>query len=103
METWRGMEDCVRLGLTKSIELSNFNSVQIDQVLSIAKIKPVMNQIECHPNLNQKKLRAFCKERGISITACSPFGPPRRSWLKQEDPEVTIEHPVIIEIAKKYT
>ena len=96
------MEECVRLGLTKSIGLSNFNSVQIDRVLSIAKIKPVINQVECHPNLNQKKLKEFCKERGIFITAHSPLGSPKRPWLKPGDPQVTIEHPVIVEIAKKY-
>ncbi|XP_076241670.1 aldo-keto reductase 1B-like [Calliopsis andreniformis] len=102
LDTWRGMEECVKLGLTKSIGLSNFNSQQIDRVLSIAEIKPVMNQIECHPNLNQKKLRDFCAKRGISITAYSPFGSPRRPWAKPGDPQVTMEAPEIVEIAKKY-
>lgn len=96
------MEECCKLGLTKSIGLSNFNSQQIERVLSIAKIKPVMNQVECHPNLNQRKLRNFCKERGIVITAYSPLGSPKRSWVKPDDPQVAIEHPTIIKIGKKY-
>lgn len=45
VETWKGMEECVRLGLTKSIGLSNFNSKQITRVLQNATIKPVMNQV----------------------------------------------------------
>lgn len=45
VETWKGMEECVRLGLTKSIGLSNFNSKQITRVLENASIKPVMNQV----------------------------------------------------------
>ncbi|OAD52082.1 Aldo-keto reductase family 1 member B10 [Eufriesea mexicana] len=102
VDTWRGMEECVKLGLTKSIGLSNFNSQQIDRILSIAQIKPVMNQVECHPNLNQKKLREFCAQRGIAITAYSPFGSPRRTWAKPTDPQVTIEAPEIVEISKKY-
>ena len=102
LETWRGMEECVKLGLAKSIGLSNFNSMQITRILSNSKIKPVMNQVECHPNLNQKKLRDFCKERGILITAHSPLGSPRRPWAKPGDPQVTIDHPVIREIAQKY-
>jgi diketogulonate reductase-like aldo/keto reductase len=39
------MEECVKLGLTKSIGLSNFNSEQIQRVLDIATIKPVVNQV----------------------------------------------------------
>ncbi|XP_069679218.1 1,5-anhydro-D-fructose reductase-like isoform X4 [Periplaneta americana] len=46
VDTWRGMEKCVELGLVKSIGLSNFNSQQIDRVLEIATIKPVVNQIQ---------------------------------------------------------
>ncbi|XP_003696050.2 aldo-keto reductase family 1 member A1-B [Apis florea] len=101
-DTWQGMEECVKLGLTKSIGLSNFNSQQIDRILSIAQIKPVMNQVECHPNLNQKKLRDFCKQRDIVITAYSPLGSPKRTWAKPTDPQVTIETPEILEISKKY-
>ncbi|XP_015602926.1 aldose reductase [Cephus cinctus] len=102
LETWKGMEECVKLGLTKSIGLSNFNSVQIDRVLSIAKIKPMMNQVECNPNLNQKKLIEFCSKRGIAITAYSPFGAPLRYWAKPTDTEVVIERPETLALAKKY-
>ncbi|XP_076295972.1 aldo-keto reductase 1B-like [Lasioglossum baleicum] len=102
LDTWRGMEECVKLGLVKSIGLSNFNSKQIERVLSMAEIKPVMNQVECHPNLNQKKLRKFCAERGIAITAYSPFGSPKRTWAKPGDPEVTMDSPEIVKLTKKY-
>lgn len=102
VDTWRGMEECVKLGLTKNIGLSNFNSQQIERILAAAQIKPVMNQVECHPNLNQKKLRDFCAQRGIAITAYSPFGSPKRTWAKSTDPQVTIEAPEIVEIGKKH-
>lgn len=45
LETWEGMEECVRLGLAKSIGVSNFNTKQLQRVLDHAKIKPVMNQV----------------------------------------------------------
>ena len=45
VETWKAMEECVELGLTKSIGLSNFNSEQIERVLSVATVKPVTNQV----------------------------------------------------------
>ena len=101
-DTWRGMEECVKLGLTKSIGLSNFNSEQIERILSVAEIKPVMNQVECHPNLNQKKLREFCAKRGIAITAYSPLGSSARPWAKPGDPKVTVQAPEIVAISEKY-
>jgi diketogulonate reductase-like aldo/keto reductase len=45
VDTWKAMENCVKQGLTKSIGLSNFNSEQIQRVLDIATIKPVVNQV----------------------------------------------------------
>lgn len=68
------MESLVKLGLVKSIGLSNFNSEQIERILSVAEIKPVTNQVECSPELSQKKLIKFCKERDIVITAYRPLG-----------------------------
>ncbi|XP_011700806.1 PREDICTED: aldose reductase-like [Wasmannia auropunctata] len=103
LDTWRGMEECVRLGLTRSIGLSNFNSEQIDRVLSIAQIKPVMNQVECHPYLNQRKLREFCANRDIAITAYSPFGSPSRPWAKPSDPKIILDAPEIVNIGAKYS
>lgn len=45
LDTWKEMERCVDLGLTKSIGLSNFNSEQVDRVLGACRIKPVTNQV----------------------------------------------------------
>jgi len=45
LETWRGMEECFRQGLTHSIGISNFNSEQINRLLESAKIAPVNNQV----------------------------------------------------------
>lgn len=45
IKTWKSMEKCVEMGLTKSIGLSNFNSKQITRILNNCKIKPVMNQV----------------------------------------------------------
>lgn len=96
------MEECVKLGLTKSIGVSNFNSQQIDRILSMATIKPVINQVECHLNLNQKKLRIFCEERGIKLMAHSPLGSPKRPWAQPGDHQVALEQPIIVKLAKKY-
>lgn len=45
LETWKGMEECKRQGLARSIGVSNFNSKQLTRLLSAAKINPVNNQV----------------------------------------------------------
>ena len=45
VETWKGMEDVSKLGLAKSIGLSNFNSEQISCILKNSYIKPAVNQV----------------------------------------------------------
>jgi len=45
LETWKGMEECVNQGLTRSIGISNFNSEQISRLLKHANIVPVNNQV----------------------------------------------------------
>ena len=45
------MEETVELGLTKYIGVSNFRIADIERVLKICKIKPVVNQIEINPYL----------------------------------------------------
>ena len=44
-DCWLEMEKLVKKGLVRSIGLSNFNSVQIDDVLKRGTIKPVTNQV----------------------------------------------------------
>ena len=43
----------------KSIGVANFNSKQIQEILDQCHVVPAVNQVECHPYFNQKKLKAF--------------------------------------------
>ena len=47
------------------VGLSNFNSRQVDEVIEKAKVKPAVNQVECHPYLNQEQLIEHCKKRNV--------------------------------------
>lgn len=48
------MEEALKLGLTKSIGISNFNAEQIDRLLKNSSIKPVVNQVWILPVKLQK-------------------------------------------------
>lgn len=100
LDTWKGLEKAQQAGLTKSIGVSNFNSEQIKRVIANATIKPVVNQFECHPYLNQSELIALCKENGIQVVGYSPLGSPDRPWAKPGDVNL-LEEPVVVEIAKR--
>lgn len=101
VETWLGMEDVKRAGLTKSIGVSNFNIAQLKRILQNCSIVPTMNQVECHPYLNQAKLLKFCCSQGIKLTAYSPLGSPGRLDPHLQEPYL-IEDPLVKNIAKKY-
>ncbi|XP_055287467.1 prostaglandin F synthase 1-like [Moschus berezovskii] len=102
--TWEALEKCKDAGLTKSIGVSNFNHKQLERILNKPglKYKPVCNQVECHPYLNQSKLLEFCKSHDIVLVAYGALGSQRLSkWVNQNHP-VLLEDPVLCDIAKKH-
>ncbi|CAL9781488.1 unnamed protein product [Musa acuminata subsp. burmannicoides] len=77
---WKAMEQCQRLGLTRSIGVSNFSTKKLETLLSIANIPPAVNQVEVNPLWQQQKLREFCVAKGIQVCAYSPLGAKGTMW-----------------------
>lgn len=60
-DTWVAMESLVDRGLVRAIGLSNFNARQTGDIIGMAKHRPVVNQVECHPYLSQTDLLSYCQ------------------------------------------
>jgi 2,5-diketo-D-gluconate reductase A len=74
VQTWRGFEQALASGLTRSIGVSNFQTAHLDRLAAQTQTVPAVNQIELHPRLTQPELRRYHSEHGIATEAWSPIG-----------------------------
>jgi D-xylose reductase len=73
-DTWRAMEQLVAAGLVRNIGVCNYNTALLRDLLSYARVRPAVLQVELHPYLGQPKLVRFCHDAGIAVTGFSPLG-----------------------------
>lgn len=76
LKTWRALEACVANGKIAKIGVSNYTLRHLQELWSVATVKPAELQIELHPLVwhNQREIVLWCNNHGISITAYSSFG-----------------------------
>ena len=72
-EVWRAMETCLKLGLTKSIGVSNYGIEHLESMKEYATILPSVNQIEVHPWLQRLELRKANEKIGAITMGYSPL------------------------------
>ena len=90
-EAWRALETLYRDGRVKAIGVSNFQIHHLEDLMKDAAVKPMVNQVEYHPQLTQEELLRFCQANGIQMEAWSP--------LMQGQ---LLDHSVLQEIAGRY-
>ena len=73
VDTYRALEKIYNDGRAKAIGVCNFEIEHLKRIMDECEIVPAVNQVECHPYLQQKELKAFCKEHGIYLEAYSPL------------------------------
>jgi diketogulonate reductase-like aldo/keto reductase len=74
LETWRALERLVDEGHARSIGLSDITLEKLQEIVSAARIKPSVVQVESHPYLPEWELLDFCREHGIVLQAFAAVG-----------------------------
>ncbi len=87
-DTWRAMESLVDEGRCKSIGVCNFNTEQVAEIMTSARIRPAVLQVESHPYLPQWELCQYCKDQGIVVQAFAALGHATEPRLL-DDPVIT--------------
>lgn len=72
LEAWRALEEAQTAGKLKAIGVSNFEKIDLENILKNGKVKPVVNQILCHIGNTPFDLIDYCKENNILVEAYSP-------------------------------
>jgi len=70
---WRALEEACQAGRVRAIGVSNFMQHHLEKLFAMAQLRPVVNQIEYHPYLQQPDLVNFCHDNDVAITAWAPI------------------------------
>lgn len=89
-DTYRALEHLYEQGRIRAIGVSNFLIHHLEDLMGSCRIKPMVNQVEMHPLLTQKKLLAFCRKEGIQLESWRPLMQGR------------LDVPLLRELAEKY-
>ena len=90
---YKDLEKAYEQGKVKSIGISNFENQKLEELCDMAKIKPVLNQVELHPYFQQNELKKRMDKYNTKIEAWAPLGHALTNIFNEE---------VIKKLAEKY-
>jgi len=74
IKVWKAMEEAYMAGKIKAIGVSNFNKLDIENIINHCKIPPMVNQICCYAGNTPLHLIKFCQKHKIVVEAYAPLG-----------------------------
>jgi 2,5-diketo-D-gluconate reductase A len=74
VDTWKAFVRLREDGRVGSIGVSNFLPEHIERIVGDTGVTPAINQIETHPQFQQRDVRDFHRQHGIQLEAYSPLG-----------------------------
>ena len=93
LETYRALEDTYQEGKIRAIGLSNFNELQVQEIIDHSSIKPVVDQIETHILWQQQRMHDYLTANNIVHESYAPLGEGNPGFL---------DIPILKEIGDKY-
>lgn len=72
-ESWKAIEELYDLGKIRAIGVSNYHQHHLEDLYTIARIKPMVDQVEFHPRLTQVSLMEFLRKENIQMESWSPL------------------------------
>jgi diketogulonate reductase-like aldo/keto reductase len=72
LEAWRALEDAYKAGKLRAIGVSNFDPVDVDNIIENGSIKPMVNQVLAHVSNTPFNVIEHGKANGVLIEAYSP-------------------------------
>jgi len=93
-EAWEELNQLYGQKLIRAVGVSNFHIHHLNDLIQKTGIRPMLNQIESHPLMNNQDLIDSCQKTGIAVGVWSPLGGPRVPLLS---------HPALQKLAEKYS
>jgi diketogulonate reductase-like aldo/keto reductase len=72
--TWRQMEKLVDAGKAKALGVCNAGEAVMATLTEVARIPPMVNQVEAHPYAFPRALVGSCQNAGVRVMAFAPLG-----------------------------
>ena len=72
LDAWRALEEAHLAGKIRAIGVSNFEQVDLDNILNNGSVKPVVNQILAHVGNTPFDLIDYTRNKGVLVEAYSP-------------------------------
>ncbi|MDF1486990.1 aldo/keto reductase [Tessaracoccus caeni] len=91
LQAWKALEEAHQAGKIRAIGVSNFEQIDLENLLANGSVKPTVNQILAHISNTPFDVIGFCQDNGILVEAYSPMG----------HGEI-LHNPTIVEMAQRY-
>ena len=91
LEAWRALEEAYEAGKLRAIGVSNFEQVDLENLITNGKVKPMVNQVLAHITNVPTDVIEYCQSQDIIVEAYSPIAH-----------GAILDHPVVKEMAEKY-
>lgn len=74
VETWKALIRLRQENRVRSIGVCNFRIADLERLIKETGVAPAVNQVELHPQFQQKELRIFHEKNNILTEAWAPLG-----------------------------